>query len=97
MSDVDVHETIIDEKSIDNTIDELALENIEPVSNTKTQDKINKNFKEPKEPKTPRSRKPKIIPVSVDNTTFEFDDAANDAPLVPLAPPNLEGPIPPNT
>ena len=44
MSDVDVHETIVDEQCLDNKVDELVLENIEPVSNTKTQDKINTNF-----------------------------------------------------
>ena len=97
MSDVDVHETIVDEQSIDNKIDELVLDNIEPVSNTKRKTRSTTTSKQPKEQKTPRSRKPKIITVSVDNTTFEFDDAAKDAPPVPPAPPTPptpEGPTP---
>ena len=53
MSDVDVHETIIDEKSIDNTIYELVLENIEPVSNTKRKTRSTKNFKSTKGTKNP--------------------------------------------
>ena len=53
MSDVDVHETIVDEQSINNKIDELVLENIEPVANTKRNTRSTKTSKEPKEPKKP--------------------------------------------
>ena len=96
MPDDDVHETIVGEQSIYHKVDELVLENIEPVSHTKRKKISTTTSEEPKEPKTPRSRKPKIITVSVDNTTFEFD-AAKDAPPVPLAPPTPptpEGPTP---
>ena len=58
------------------------------------QQKLQKNQRNQK---NPRSRKPKIITVSVDNTTFEFNDAAKDAPPVPPAPPTPptpEGPTP---
>ena len=51
MSDVDVHETILDEKSIDNKIYELVLENIEPVSNTKRKTRSTNTSKEQQEPK----------------------------------------------
>ncbi len=48
MSDVDVHETIVDEQYIGNKTDELVLENIEPVSNTKRKTRSTKNFKRTK-------------------------------------------------
>ena len=45
MSDVDVHETIVHEQSIDNKVDELVLEHIEPVSNTKRKTRSTKTSK----------------------------------------------------
>lgn len=107
MTDVIVTETTIheqpthaklDEQPIDNEIDELILQDIEPKTKSKRKTrtaKSTKEPKEPKEPKTPRARKQKIITVSVDNTTLEFDEPQKEStptPPTPLTPP--ESPIP---